>query len=270
MPEWEDLEVLVTVKAQPVIGMQVGEAVCVAGITTAPPHRWVRLFPVNFRRLPSSRRFDKYDVIRVRARGRPRDTRPESYTPDVDSIERVTHLGSAAGWAARRSIVLPTLSESMCAIRARHAQDGTSLGCFRPASVDAFTWEPAESWDDARRAVAREVAEPHLLDEKRLRPLEQIPYRFRYRYRCAGEAGPGHDQSIVDWELGESFRKWGSVGKDGLQALRTKWLDEMTGPSRDVVLFVGDQHRHPGGFLVLGVFWPPHSEVDDGQAALFD
>lgn len=31
--------------------------------------------------------------------------------------------------------------------------------------------------------------------------LEKVPYRFSYRYRCAGEPGcHGHKQSIVDWE----------------------------------------------------------------------
>jgi hypothetical protein len=26
---------------------------------------------------------------------------------------------------------------------------------------------------------------------------------------------------------------------------------------RDTAFFIGNQHQHPGSFLVLGVWWPP-------------
>ena len=39
--------------------------------------------------------------------------------------------------------------------------------------------------------------------------------------------------------------------------LRDKFLDQLCGEDRDTYFFVGNQFRHPRGFLVLGVFWPP-------------
>jgi hypothetical protein len=38
--------------------------------------------------------------------------------------------------------------------------------------------------------------------------------------------------------------------------MKQRWVDEMCAPGRDTAFFVGDQHQHPGSFLVLGVWWP--------------
>lgn len=45
--------------------------------------------------------------------------------------------------------------------------------------------------------------------EPSLEALEEIPYRFRYRYTCHDEPGcQGHHQRLLDWELGQSYRSW--------------------------------------------------------------
>lgn len=38
---------------------------------------------------------------------------------------------------------------------------------------------------------------------------------------------------------------------------RRKFFNEMCGDDRDTYFFIGNQHQHPGSYLVLGVFWPP-------------
>jgi hypothetical protein len=57
LPVDEDMELVVTVKASPAVSRTLDEVVCVAGVRTdVEPHRWVRLYPIAFRRpLPSSR-----------------------------------------------------------------------------------------------------------------------------------------------------------------------------------------------------------------------
>ena len=40
-----------------------------------------------------------------------------------------------------------------------------------------------------------------------------------------------------------------------MEAIKGKWLDEMCGEKREPFFFVGDMHRCPGQFLVLGTFW---------------
>lgn len=44
-------------------------------------------------------------------------------------------------------------------------------------------------------------------------------------------------------------------------ALRHKWVDELWADDRETLLFVGNQHQQPDGFLVLGVFWPPNAPL---------
>jgi hypothetical protein len=66
--DWEQMDLLVLVKAYPSVSMKYGEAVCVAGVRLdAPRPEWVRLFPVGFRDLPAEQQFGKYDVITRRA-----------------------------------------------------------------------------------------------------------------------------------------------------------------------------------------------------------
>jgi hypothetical protein len=90
--------------------------------------------------------------------------------------------------------------------------------------------------------------------------LEELPYTFRYQYRCAEAGCNGHKQSVLDWEIGQAYRRWRSrypVEGDLLAAIRRRWLEEITGPERDTLFFVGNAHLHPDAFMVLGVFWPP-------------
>jgi hypothetical protein len=253
----ERISLLVTVKAYPAISTKYGEVVCVAGIRTDTKRpEWVRLFPVPFRDLPFDQRFKKYDVIELEAQRHPSDARPESYLPNVDSLEVLQHLDTKKGWSRRRPFVEPLVLDSMCEIQRRQKGDGTSLGIFAPAEVGDFTIERnTAEWDPAK---ARVVVQPSLLFPGK-KGLEKIPYRFRYQYRCGDSKCPGHHQSIIDWELAEAFRSWPYPEPERLQKIRTRWLDQMCAASRETYFFVGNIHQHPEAFLVLGVFWPPRA-----------
>jgi uncharacterized protein YPO0396 len=72
--------------------------------------------------------------------------------------------------------------------------------------------------------------------------------------------GPGHGQTIVDWEIAQLYRTLrdrGDAEADVLRKIKDKWLGRMCSANRDTAFFVGNQFRNPDGFLVLGVFWPP-------------
>src|SRR5437870_420577 len=84
---YEEMELLITVKAYPAVSSKYGESVCAACIRVdREPHEWVRLFPVGFRELPEQRQFHKYQRIHLRARRGRTDRRHETWKPDVDSI----------------------------------------------------------------------------------------------------------------------------------------------------------------------------------------
>ena len=38
--------------------------------------------------------------------------------------------------------------------------------------------------------------------------LEELPYTFRYAYRCTDGGCSGHKQSVLDWEIGQAYRGW--------------------------------------------------------------
>lgn len=205
-----------------------------------------------FRRLPRAQQFAKYDVIRIDlVRGS--DPRPESWEPRADTIEIVDHRGTEKAWSARRDHVEPLLVPSMCHAQRQQASDGTSLAVFRPDAVTGWTVEAVPP--PADRGTQLDMFEPSL------EALEEIPYKFRYRYACEGEPGcPGHHQRLLDWELGESYRKWrGKYPTEQvvLEKIQQKWSEQVTGSDRDVMFYVGTIRRFPASFCALGVFWPP-------------
>lgn len=249
----ETLRVLVTVKAYPAVGRR-GEAVCVAGIDV-DRSRFIRLFPVPFRDLPRVNRFKKYETIELEAR-KANDPRPESYTPNTDSIKKIRDALSTRKAKERRAFVEPLMSASMCEIRRRREADGISLGVFRPAELREFVVEEDRSpWDPKRQS---RVDQPSMLMPGKT-ALEKLPYRFLYSYRCADAACNGHRQSIIDWEIGAAFREWRDEHRSeeaAIELIRQKWAEQMWQPKRDTFFYTGNQHDNPDGFLVLGVFWP--------------
>lgn len=255
MGEATAIQVLVTVKAYPQVGRRTGESVCVAGIRTDGGRReWVRLFPVPFRDLEQDVQFTKYQYVTARAVRAKGDRRPESWTPDADSLVLGEQLPAGEkGWTRRRAVIEPVLIDSMCELQRRRKADGTSLGAFRPSEVEDVLVRHATPWDDVKRAQA---AQTNVFNPDK-RPLMQTPYEFSYSYRCADSACNGHKQTIIDWEIGQAWRQFRHPEPDRIEAIRHKWLEELCGTDRDPVFFAGNMHQQPGSFLILGVFWPP-------------
>jgi len=253
----ERIEMVVTVKAYPSISKKYGETVCVAGVRTdLSVPEWVRLFPVAFRDMHFADRFKKYQRLTLDVTDAS-DPRPESVKPILDSIVPGDVIKPRAKWRDRSAIIEPLMLDSMCQLRELQRVDGRSLGVFRPAEVLDFAWEQvANDWDDHQQAIADQ---PSLfLPDKT--SLEKIPYRFRYHYRCADPSCGGHKQTIIDWELAESYRSWRTEYANEqmlLEKIRERWLHTMCGPEKDTAFIVRNQYRNHDGFLVLGVFWPP-------------
>ncbi len=156
MSAYETRRLLVVVKTYPTPSQKYGETVCCAGVDLATG-RWVRMYPITFRRL-ADRRFAKYQVINCRAT-RPRDdNRPESLRIDQDSIQLVGRVMPAgkAGWT-RRMALLPPVARSLEEVRERQATDGTSIAMVRPLRVDRPCHREGEALDRtaARRPQAR-------------------------------------------------------------------------------------------------------------------
>jgi len=253
-------EVLITVKAYPNPSKKYQETVCVAGITKQ--EGWIRLYPITFRNLTRGRQFKKYQIIHLRMQ-KHEDSRPESFRPDQDSFRLGGFLSTSNAWRARKAWLIPTASASMCEILKLEREQRKSLGMFKPKEVRDLVIQPADKeWNDIVNQLS--------FFEQPGKPLESIPYRFKYSYVCEDPNCKGHEQTIVDWEACELYRKLrdSESNEKALWAkMRQKWIDELWGQSKDSYLFVGNQRAHPRAFLILGVFWPPKA-ADSKQMSL--
>lgn len=263
VPTNGNIRLVVTVKAYPNPSTTYGETVCVAGIRVdCETTEWVRLYPVGYRDLLFSQQFKKYQEITVDVVAAS-DPRPETARPKPDTFR----LGRCIGtWTDRRALVEPLMAESMCEIQRRQAVDGTSLGVFRPKDVSGFTVEkePIEDWTQKQR---NSLGQMLMFGNGDKATLEKIPYSFTYHYRCQGHCN-GHHQKIIDWEIGEAYRKWGYTEAERLDRIRDRWLNVLFGKDRDAALYVGNMFQHPRSFVVLGVFWPPRPRVTPQQQSL--
>ncbi len=253
----ETKKVLVTVKTYPNPSTKYVETVCVAGIEL-DTGKWIRLYPIQFRDLKLEIRFKKYAVIQVEVTKGKRDKRLESWkVVNPYAIKILGNLDTKGKWVRRKEIVLPTVSHSMCEIIDQSQKEHKSLGAFKPRDVK-FLCKKARKKDLKKRAI------PYLqLDfwRRKKEPIEVIPFDFRYKFYCYDEPScPGHNYSIIDWEIMELYRKCRDTypSQDELiQKMEETWLTMMCSPKRDVYFFVGNIWRHPNIFMILGVFYPP-------------
>lgn len=253
---WQQMRVLITVKAAPNPSETYGETVCVAGIRLdfdAPG--WVRLYPINFRELDSPHTFKKYDIVSLRAKPARGDFRTESWRPDITSVHTVDHLKP---WTRRRVEVEPYVDASMCAVReAVQANSAApSLAAVRPDRVLGIDIKPHPGWSpEDQHKIDRYVGQPDLTGGDRT-ALQAPRFQGWYRYRCTPRCN-GHRQGILDWEFVALQRTLKHRNDDDLvRELRAKYLDQMCAPDRDTVFYVGNQAKSPRTFSVLGVYWP--------------
>lgn len=162
----ERISLLVNVKAYPAVSEKYGEVVCVAGIRTDTEQpTWARLFPVAFRDMPFKQRFKKYQHVTLEASRHSGDARPETYRPNMDTIQVGKVIETKKTWAERRQYIEPLIVESMCAVQRQQEIDGTSLGAFRPGEVlDLVVDAEADDWDP-RQGRGRCAAESLHADE---------------------------------------------------------------------------------------------------------
>lgn len=254
---------LIVVKTYPNPSQRYGETVCCAGIDMST-REWVRIYPVNFRRLAAAR-FHKYQVIECQWRPPNDDQRPESRRVDQDSIQVHERLSTKDGWRERLRW-LPPLHPSLEAVDDDHREHGISLAVVRPKRIDRLIIEKATPYTEKQLAVIRQqrlnLGED---DSPQLRELERLPYTFSYRFWCDDARCHGHTKQILDWEIGESYRKWRrEYGANGWErAIRGMYEDRLL--RQDLQLVVGTMKKRPHTFTIVGLVYPPRPKVDRGD-----
>ena len=263
MSEYAPRRILVVVKTYPNPSQSHVETVCCAGVDMET-RRWVRMYPITFRRL-ADRKFVKYQVIECMAARPQKDSRPESLKVDQDTIRLVGEPMPAGdrGWR-RRMGALPPVSGSLEEIQAAQRHNGTSLGMFRPREIRRLVIGKAKPWTEKQKAALRQERldlGEELLAE--LRELEQIPHTFSYEFSCDDERCTGHTIQIFDWEIGESYRRWVSSDPDRWEEMiRQRYEREL--PGRDLHFVVGNLAKRRRTFVIIGLVRPPRPKMDSG------
>lgn len=272
----ESMKVLITVKTYPIPSEKYDELVCTAGVTDAGS--FIRLYPINFRDLPFTQQYRKYQWIQVSVEKHgKRDVRKESYRPDPDTLQVLGEpISTDRGtWATRARYVLPNKAQSMEELWRRQDADNTSLGIFRPKRVHDLLIKPDDAdWKPQFKAA---LAQARLWETRKLtkEPPRKIPFKFQYRFECDDPRCKGnHAMMIEDWEVGALY--WRNVDSgvapnEAAGLVRIRFLDEICGPNRDTYFYVGTLLAHPKSWVVIGVFYPKKpSSASSDEHTLFD
>jgi hypothetical protein len=268
---WTPVSVFITAKTYPIPARKGIEVSCTGGITNYG--EWIRLFPVPYRFLDEDKKFRKYQWIDARVR-KSSDHRLESRYLDQDSIQIVTDpLPTKDGWKARKDIIVPLASPSLCWLQAKRALDGSpTLGFFKPREITRLKMEPVSpEWTTEELARLRQAP---MFGSKQASELEKLPFKPSYEFLCEDPACPGHSLMCSDWEMGASWWWWSRQYSDWKIPFRQKYERDMMERS-DTHFFVGTTRPHPNAWIIVGLFYPPKQTQNTEppanvtQAALF-
>jgi hypothetical protein len=258
MPYYEKRKILITVKTYPLPSKKTIEASCTAGITDEG--KWIRLFPLPFRQLESSKQFKKYQWIEANII-KASDPRTENYKIDFNSITLIgAPIPTSNNWKLRKEKVLPLAKSSLCYLQNSWNETGATLGIFKPRCINELIIEPEEipDWTEDELATLNQQS---MFDNKFVTPLEKIPYKFKYRFYCHDTSCLGHTLSITDWEAGQAYRNFRELYKENWETqFRKKFEYDMT-YNRDIYLYVGTMRAHPNIWIIIGLFYPKKEEL---------
>ena len=269
----EHLRVLITVKTFPIPSSKYDELVCTAGVNEQGD--FVRLYPINFRDLPFSQQYKKYQWLEVDAvKHTGRDSRKESYRPDCDSIRlHGEQISSRSNWAERARYVLAKRSQSMEELSAKQEMDRTSLGIFRPKEVFDLIIAPSEAdWKPGFKAA---LMQQRLWEDRKAskEPPRKVPFKFQYKFSCDDPQCNGkHQMMIEDWEVGALYWKCvdsGATPEEACGKIKQKFLEQICAPDRDTHFYVGTVLAYPKSWVIIGTFWPKKIELSPPQGTLF-
>ena len=257
--DWITKKVLITARTYPTPARKGVEVSCTAGITEEG--EWIRLFPIPYRFLDADKRFTKYQTIEARVK-RSSDPRAESYEIDIDSIDILEDpLPTTNYWQSRKDRIFPLKVSSLCELR-RLRQENVhhpTLGLFKPKEVSKFEIQPEKNPDWTTTELER-LTQTAFFENTPSEPLEKVPYKFYYRFKCEDSECNGHNLSCTDWELGQSYRRWrDKYGPDDWKrAFRKKYEYEMIAEN-DLHFHVGTVRLHPDSWIIVGLFYPRKS-----------
>jgi len=248
----EKVKVLITVKTYPLPSESYNELVCTGGVLE--DGSFIRLYPIDFRYRPYWEWYKKYQWVEVEVIKNEKDPRPESYRPISEIRILGEPLDTKNNWSERKKFVLAKELKTMCQLEKVDKTD-CSLGIIRPREISDFI---AEETDREWPPKFQKIFDQLRLFGPKQKPLEKIPYKFSYVFKCEDPNCKGHKKMIEDWEIGELYRKMRDKYMNEEKAVadvKNKFYDVVCGKGKDTYFYVGTVLRY-GSWIILGVFYP--------------
>jgi hypothetical protein len=230
------LELMVNCKTYPAISKKYVETVCTGGVERNG--NFVRLYPIPFRFLDNSEKYDRWNVVRVRVYRDLKDSRPESWHLEPGTpIEIIDHISTERRrWDWMKKAVFPS--------RASMAEQGLTNGLVHIEPLEFF-WKPDEKeWTASQKAV---IAQGDLFADPtdKAEIANYVPWQFRLKYRevSTGEIGEG---KVLQWSYYQGYRR-NLVDGDEEAALRIvadRIRKSIFNPDRRVFAIFGTHSRY--------------------------
>ena len=259
---WEKKRVLVTVKTYPEKSRKYGTIVCTVGLTEEG--EWIRLYPIPLKFYNGKDKIKKFDWIEVECQKNDHEKlgRKESCKVRADSIKIVDRSlsgkpGRRVDWNKRSELLMQHVSPSLEYLQEQYRKDKTSIGMIKPRKViDFIKNQDLQIYDTPFRCQTA-------LDGSQTPVTEDIPHIFQYLFRCNGcDDDKEHKIQCEDWELLESYRRWGLRYKDtGIlwEKLHQKYYTDMI-EKKDLYFFMGMYSLQPT-WLIIGLYYPPKNGI---------
>jgi hypothetical protein len=261
MPKYHQEKLLILTKTYPSPSRKYREISCIAALNEHGELR--RLFPIPHRLLDGDLQFERWEWIQANISKANNDHRPESYRLDTDSINRISKVGTGAGWAERYQWIVPHIVDRFEALEIRRQSSGETLGFIRPKDFELIiTPTDNPNWTDEEKAT---LIQDGLFDTPEVKsriPLRKLPYDFHYHYECQIESNDSkHKHKIIDWEAGALYWKCQKrYGDDWEKYFRQK-LEMEFSQTKELLFLMGTMHRFPDQWLIVGLIYPPKVEA---------
>lgn len=257
-------KVLITVKTYPTLSSKYKELVCTAGFLE--DGKWVRIYPVPFRKKPYQQQYKKYDWIEIDLVKNTSDFRPESFRPRTEEteIKVLGNLNTKNNWSARKKICLSTIYTNIQSLseEAKNKNIRTSLAVFKPTKIlDFYAEKTNPNWSKQKLEALTQLNIFENQKNGKFAVVKKLPYKFKFKY--LDDSGKEINQMIEDWETGRLF--WKMLEKyegDEIKAIedvRKKYFDDFA-KTKDLYFFLGttlsnhNVSRNP--FIIIGTFHP--------------
>jgi hypothetical protein len=263
---WEEKSILTFIKTYPEYSSRYTETVCTGGIM-ADNKRLIRLYPIAYRYLSGEKQFKKYQWIKVKIKKSQKDSRPESFNIENESIELGSIIEPGKDWRERKKWVLSDSNfyDSLESLIYAEEEKQTSMGLIKPKDIINFVVKAKtkKQMEDATRKKKSIMNQSDMFREKS--DLEILAVDFFLRFTCSDRSCTGHEISILDWEIAELYRK-NKHRADWKTKLENKVLQDICAEERDTYLVMGNMVKRRSTFCILGFFWPPRED----QLSIFD